>query len=199
LCPAPCAGFVTEERYGVLVDFAWRYVTAGREATLAALEERLDRLAGAGGGAPPPGGAPEPVRDPDDVAWERERLRECRDRLRRVRREYRPLDGGLGGGDLLMAYRAPDGGAVVYLVRDGRLRHRRQSSPEALNGESLAAGLAALLGDPGPAPDEAVLDDDQTSILLRWIYRRTGHPECIPVRPGDRPEDLAGAVLSALE
>jgi DNA polymerase-3 subunit epsilon len=182
LCPAPCADLVTEERYGILVAYAWRFVTGGREVTLAALEAHLARLDGEGAGA----------------GWERRLLQECHTRLRRVRRDYRPVEGGLAGGDVLMAYPVADGGAVLFFVREGRLRHRLRLPTEALNPDAVATLLAGLREGPDPAPDRALLDDDQTNILLRWIYRRAGHSECIPARPDDPPEALARDVLAAL-
>jgi excinuclease UvrABC nuclease subunit len=181
LCPAPCAEAVTPEQYAVLVDYAWRYVTPGREATLAALDARLAELAGAGQAA----------------GWEHRILAECRARLRRVRREYRPLEGGLAGGTLLMTYPAAGGGAILFVVRDGKLVRRVVLDETQLAEPVLVPLIAAAIEVP-PAED-ARLDADQANILLRWIHRHTGQPECIPAGPGQSPASLAQVVRAALD
>ncbi len=42
------------------------------------------------------------------------------------------------------------------------------------------------------------LDADQARILLRWVYRRSGQPECVTVGAGETGEALALRVLEAL-
>jgi excinuclease ABC subunit C len=178
LCPAPCAEAVTPEQYGVLVEFAWRYVREGREATLQALDRRLAQLEASGA----------------QESWEGVTLRECRARLRRLRREHRPVGGGLAGAPVILCYPAAGGGAVLFFVREGQLVQREAVQREALSGEALVPlldrGLAAL-------PD-GELDADQARILLRWVYRRSGQPECVTVGAGETGEALAPRVLAAL-
>lgn len=187
LCPAPCADQVTPEQYAVLVQYAWRFVTRGRAAALDALDQRiaeLDQIAG----------------DGDGVAWERRMLWECRARLRRVRREYRPVEGGIAGEDLVMAYRASHGGGVLFFVRDGRLLRRLDVAPGDLqqrDGEALTALLEARADD-RPDPPHPPLDADQEAILLRWIYRHSGHPECVPAPAHTPTAEIARAVALAL-
>ncbi len=185
LCPAPCADLVTPAHYALLVDYAWRFVTAGREAVLADLDARLGALERA---------APDGAAAPAATALEAQILRECRARRRRLRREYPPLAGGLAGDALVMAYPAAHAGAVLYFVRQGRLA-RRVVVPARDLEESRLAGIVAagLAADAG-----GDLDADQASILLRWIYRRSGRPECVPAGDGVPPAAVARDVLAAL-
>jgi len=197
LCPAPCAELVTPQQYGVLVDYAWRFVAAGRDAVLADLDARLEELEGdaAAAGARGPG-----------VTWEAAILRECRARLKRVRREHRPLAGGLAGEALVLVYPAARGGAVLFFVHEGRLA-RRVVVPETdldvahltpIVADGLAAGAEGELDaglDTGP---DSGLDGDQGSILLRWIYRHSGRQESVPAGDGAGPGDVVRGVLAVL-
>jgi DNA polymerase-3 subunit epsilon len=184
LCPAPCADAVTPEQYGLLVDYAWRFVADGQEAVLEALDRRLAELEGGG------------ERGASDRPWEHAVLGECRARLRRLRREYRPLAGGLAGGALVMAYPAAgeDAGAVLFFAREGRLARRVLVAPEALREDDLTR----IVADGLAAAPSAELDADQANILLRWIYRHIGRPECIPAGEGRPAAEVARAVLDTL-
>jgi DNA polymerase-3 subunit epsilon len=184
LCPAPCAEAVTPEQYGLLVDYAWHFVADGREAVLEALDRRLARLEGSGAG----GAGTE--------QWEYAVLAECRARLRRLRREYRPLAGGMAGGALVMSYPAAgeDAGAVLFFAREGRLTRRVLVAPEALQEDSLTRIVAEGLS----AAPSADLDADQANILLRWIYRHIGRPECISAGEELSAGEVARAVLDTL-
>lgn len=198
LCPAPCAELITPQQYAVLVEYAWHFVTHGRAATLDALDARLTQIEIEAEGAAP--------------GWEQLMLRECRSRLRRVRREYRPVEGGLGGDDLIMAYRAAGGGAILFFVHDGQLRRRLHVPPEALesrdeeDGHTPSALVAliesgrqnALAPPAGPLPSDGALDAHQGHILMRWIYRHSGDPECIPVTPDMPATELARAAALVL-
>ena len=133
LCPAPCAEAVTPEQYGVLVDFAWRYVREGREATLQALDARLERT---GRGRAP------------RRAGRASTLRECRARLRRLRREHRPVGGGLAGAPVVLCYPAAGGGAVLFFVREGQLRRREAVPRVALTCSSPGAHPGPRTGPP---------------------------------------------------
>ena len=104
---------------------------------------------------------------------------------RRVRREYRPLAGGLAGealvhglpggagrgGALLRPRRAPRPAGGRRRGRTWRRRAWRRSSP-------------AWCPGPGERRRWGDLDADQASILLRWIYRHSGRPECVPAGDG---------------
>ncbi|HEX2325588.1 MAG TPA: exonuclease domain-containing protein, partial [Chloroflexota bacterium] len=190
LCPAPCAEAVSPEQYGVLVDFAWQFVREGREATLLALDTRLAQL----------------EREGAQEGWEGVTLRECRARLRRLRREHRPVGGGLAGAPVVLCYPDAGGGAVLFLVREGRLLRREAAPREALTVASLGPILARVLASETPAPDAERttaaggedLDADQARILLRWVYRRSGKPECVTVGEGETEVALALRVLEAL-
>jgi hypothetical protein len=121
-----------------------------------------------------------------------------------VRREHRPLPGGLAGDALVLVYPAARGGAVLFFVHEGRLA-RRVVVPEAdLDATSLTAtvadGLAAGAEGELDALDalDAGLDSDQGSILLRWIYRRSGRPESVPAGEGAAPGDVARGILAVL-
>ena len=96
----------------MLVDFAWQFVREGREATLQALDARLAQL----------------EREGAQEGWEGVTLRECRARLHRLRREHRPVGGGLAGAPVVLCYPAAGGGAVLFFVHEGRLL-RREAVP----------------------------------------------------------------------
>jgi DNA polymerase-3 subunit epsilon len=180
LCPAPCAGYVTPERYGALVGFARRFLLEGKEATLAALDERLADLEAEGHGA----------------GWEAETLRGCRARLRRLRKEHRPMEGGIGGDGVALVYPAAQGGWVVFLVRNGALAGRVRCGDDGLD-EQQAAALLAMngRGEAGEADaGTAGLDADQTNILLRWIYRNAGTPAVIAL-PAHPTADELGEIV----
>jgi hypothetical protein len=131
-----------------------------------------------------------------------------------VRREYRPVEGGLAGEALVMAYRAADGGAVLYFVADGRLGRRVPLPADAIAGDAgdagdaLVAAVKETLGRPAAPGDEveaapadpvaAPLDADQVNILMRWIYRRVGRPECVAAGADTPATQLADAIRGAL-
>ena len=180
LCPAPCADLVTAAQYEVLVDLALLFVSAGKEATLEAIGRRLEAL--------------ERRRNEGDE-WEREMLAECRRRLLRVRKEYRPLAGGLGGGGLVMTYPTGEGSLAVFLVQDGRFLARFRISPQEAETTSLRALVEAHLSAQG-AP--AALDLSQTNVLLRWIFQHAGEPSLAPVPPSSSPEGVSGMIVEAV-
>jgi hypothetical protein len=179
LCPAPCADLVTAAQYEVLVDLALLFVSAGKEATLEAIGRRLEALGDGNEG--------------DE--WEREVLAECRRRLLRVRKEYRPLAGGLGGGGLVMTYPTGEGSLAVFLVQDGRFLARFRISPQEAETTSLRALVEAHLSAQG-AP--AALDLSQTNVLLRWIFQHAGEPSLAPVPPSSSPEGVSGMIVEAV-
>jgi hypothetical protein len=179
LCPAPCADLVTAAQYEVLVDLALLFVSAGKEATLEAIGRRLEALGDSGEGD----------------AWERVMLAECRRRLLRVRKEYRPLAGGLGGGGLVMTYPTGEGSLAVFLVQDGRFLARFRISPQEAETTSLRALVEAHLSAQG-AP--AALDLAQTNVLLRWIFQHAGESSLAPVPPSSSPEAVSGMIVEAV-
>ncbi|MGH2350045.1 MAG: hypothetical protein ACRDJN_00335, partial [Chloroflexota bacterium] len=181
LCLAPCAEMVTPEQYAVLVEYARLFVAAGKLATLDALDARLATLEGEGA----------------VEGWEYRTLRECRLRLWRIRREHRPIDGGLAGDDLLMAYPAADGGATLFFVRDGRLMRRVRIPAGHADRACLIPVIEQCLRADGPEA-EAPLDADQANIVLRWIYRHTGRPELIPITSETSVSDVGAAVEGVL-
>jgi hypothetical protein len=83
---------------------------------------------------------------------------------------------------------------VLFFVREGQLVRREAVPREALSGEALAPLLAGGLA----AVPDSDLDADQARILLRWVYRRSGQPECVTVGAGETGETLALRVLEAL-
>jgi hypothetical protein len=179
LCPAPCADLVTPDQYGVLVDFAHLYVSAGKQATLSALQGRLDHLAEAG----------------EAAGWEYGILAECRTRLLRVRREYRPLPGGFGGGGLVMLYPTADGRLAVFHIQDGRLLARFRVSAADAGGTGLLPLVEAYISAQGVPPE---LDTAQTNVLLRWIFQHHGDPAFSPVEPSAGPGDLAAVIVERI-
>jgi hypothetical protein len=179
LCPAPCADLVTAAQYEVLVDLALVFVSAGKGAALEAIGRRMEALAASG----------------EEGGWEHGILAECRRRLLRVRKEYHPVPGGLGGGGLVMSYPTGDGSLAVFLVQDGRFLARFRISPEEAPTTSLRALVEAHLSAQG-AP--AALDLSQTNVLLRWIFQHTGEPSLVPVPPASAPEAVSGLVVEAV-
>ncbi|HEX2034849.1 MAG TPA: exonuclease domain-containing protein [Chloroflexota bacterium] len=187
LCPAPCADLVTPDQYAVLVTYARHLATYGKAATLEALDARLAALEGSG----------------QATGWEYETLRECRARLVRVRREHRPIEGGLAAHALLMVYRAAGSGAMLFFVRDGRLvRLARLPAEDAVPAQDDGATPLAIIEDGLQAlragPAETPLDADQSNILMRWIYRHSGQPQLIPLPPTITAPELAAVVERAL-
>jgi hypothetical protein len=185
LCPAPCADLVTTAQYNVLVDLALLFVAAGKEATLEAIGRRLEALEAAEAPATGDGGH----------AWEREILAECRRRLLRVRKEYRPLPGGPGGGGLVMIYPTGEGPLAVFHVQDGRFLARFRIGPAEAESTSLRALVEAHLSAQG-AP--AALDLSQTNVLLRWIFQHAGEPSLAPVPPSSSSEGVSGMIVEAV-
>ncbi|MGH2352545.1 MAG: exonuclease domain-containing protein [Chloroflexota bacterium] len=178
LCPAPCADLVSPAQYDTLVEYARLFVTEGKQAALDALQARIDTLAEAG------------ARD----AWEFAILEECRVRLLRVRKEYRPLAGGLGGGGLVMAYPTADGSLALFYVQNGRpVARLRISAAEARSPGLLPLVEAHLLAQTA----QAELDVDETNVLLRWIFQQSERPEMIPAPAGTAPEGVAGIIVQA--
>ncbi|HEV2121198.1 MAG TPA: hypothetical protein VGW38_00290, partial [Chloroflexota bacterium] len=157
LCAAPCAELITAEHYDEMFRFACQYLTAGREATLAAVDARLRELAGLG----------------EHQSPIHHLLRAARARLLRVKREERPLPGGFAGGTVVMVYPDADGQPVAYVVQDGRLVARR-----VLDGDSTDDALAGHVQAWQAA--EPLLDLHQTNILLRWIFQHVGDAEIVP-------------------
>jgi hypothetical protein len=208
LCPAPCASLVSERQYGLLVSYARLFLEQGKDAALAAIDARLralDMAAGhPAGGAPFDGGqgaGPSPAVLSDDGLpdgeperqWECQMLRECRARLARLRRDYRPVGGGLAGeGAVVMAYPASPDALVIFVVRDGRLVERLRVTRDALDealGERL---LQAAAQRPAGAPP----DLSQTNLLLRWIHHRSGRPELIRIGQETTALGLREALLA---
>ncbi|HEX2516522.1 MAG TPA: hypothetical protein VH257_17585, partial [Chloroflexota bacterium] len=185
LCPAPCADLVTTAQYNVLVDLALLFVAAGKEATLEAIGRRLEALEAAEAPATGDGGH----------EWEREMLAECRRRLLRVRKEYRPLPGGPGGGGLVMTYPTGEGSLAVFHVQDGRFLARFRIGPAEAESTSLRALVEAHLSAQG-AP--AALDLSQTNVLLRWIFQHAGEPSLAPAPPSSSSEGVSGLIVEAV-
>ncbi|HVG96231.1 MAG TPA: hypothetical protein VNK05_05000, partial [Chloroflexota bacterium] len=179
LCPAPCADLVTPEQYEVLVDLAHLFISAGKAAALQAIQSRLDALE-AGDGA---GG------------WEHTILAECRTRLLRVRKEYRPLPGGYGGGGLVMTYPTADGRLAVFYVQDGQFLARFRVSADEAAGGGLLPLIEAHLSAQGAPSD---LDLAQTNVLLRWIFQHAGDPSLAPVLPEHGPDGLGGVIVERI-
>jgi hypothetical protein len=176
---------ITAHQYSVLIEYAQSYATAGREATIQALRDRLQVLTETG----------------QSSSWEFNALTACLARLLRVRREYRPLPGGLAGGALVLAYPAADGRGALFFVHDGRLTGRArvmaaQASPAALE-ELIATHLRASASDYGPAEGLPPLSLEQTNFLLRWIHQHSGQPELIPAGAGRQPHEIAAAAAQA--
>jgi len=180
LCPAPCAGLVDEAQYGVLVELARLFLVQGKEATLAALDSRLATL----------------ERDGLAGSWEHAVLQLCRARLQRVRRVYRPIEGGYAGGALLMAYPGAEGGLLLFFVRNGRLLCRQRFAPGEVSLEPLARWIEELRAVPPDDPLGTAVPDDEANLVLRWLYRHTGRPELVPVPDGAASRDLAARVLA---
>jgi hypothetical protein len=181
----PRAARITAHQYSVLVDYAQSYAAAGRGATLAALRNRLQVLRETG----------------QSSSWEYGALTACLARLLRVRREYRPLPGGLAGGVLVMAYPAADGRGALFFVHEGRLTSRArvaaaQASPAALE-ELIATHLRASATNQGPAEGQPPLSLEQTNFLLRWIHQHSGQRELIPAGAGRQPHEIAAAAAQA--
>jgi DNA polymerase-3 subunit epsilon len=186
LCPAPCADAVTRQQYDTLLHFARLFLVAGKEPTLAALDERIQHLEGC-----------------ESVdRWLVAALREARARLQRIRRTYRPLEGCLAGEALVMAYPAPAGGLTLFLVRDGR-RVGRSHVPIPCEHSPLAAVEAILhQWQETPCDDEPghkTAGEAEVDLLLRWIYRHTGSPNLVPWPPERAARDVAAAVLSVAD
>lgn len=132
---------------------------------------------------------------PRDGSWEESMLRECLVRLRRVRREHRPIDGSLAGGALLLAYPAADEGAAeVFLLREGQLLAREQLS---LNAPPARRELVRRIRTHVNS-GAGTLDLDRTNLLLRWVYRRYGTGELIAIDYSTRLEDAAAALAARL-
>lgn len=181
LCPAPCADLVTPKHYHVLVEYARLFVKEGKTATLEALGGRLAMLKNTGA----------------EHDWEVGMLAECRSRLLRVRKEYRPLDGGLAGGKLVMAYPSATGGMALFFVQDGRLTRRTHISASQTSSDALRSALSASW----PAPHESEqgeLDVDCANILLRWIYHHIGRPELFPAHDTFQTAQTAAGDVRAL-
>ena len=89
LCPAPCASEIDPEHYSVLVSYARAFLRSGGEEALEMLDRRLLALRSTDGTV---------------HSWEVRTLHEVRSRLRRVRREHRPLTETLASHPLLAAY-----------------------------------------------------------------------------------------------
>lgn len=182
LCPAPCAGLVDEAQYGVLVELARLFLVQGKEAALAALDSRLATL----------------ERNGLAGTWEHAVLQLCRARLQRVRRVYRPIEGGYAGGALLMAYPSAQGGLSLFFVRDGRLLRRQHVAPGEVTLDRLARWIDEQRAASPADPLGEAVSGDATNLVLRWIYRHAGRSELLPV-PGDVPaRDLAARVLALL-
>jgi DNA polymerase-3 subunit epsilon len=179
LCPAPCADLVTPQQYQTLVEFARLFVAAGKAAALAALDARLAALAAAD----------------EPEGWERRVLAECRARLARVRKEVRPIGGGLAGEDLVMAYPAREGGLVLFVVHNGRLTRRAHVPAHTVEPAAIEAVLSG--GDARP-PGEAA-GSSESDILLRWIYRHHGERNLVPVLGSGSVAAAAAAALAAAE
>ncbi|HEY7294675.1 MAG TPA: GIY-YIG nuclease family protein, partial [Dehalococcoidia bacterium] len=173
LCPAPCADLITPDQYAVLVTLARSYARSGKLAAIQAVEAAM--------------AAPKAA-----TTTMRPLLEEINRRLRRVRRDVFPIDGGRAGGTVLMGYPAASGGLRLFLLRDGHLLARKTVHGV---GDALAA---ACLGDPAAAERDNALDADQTNILLRWLHRHLGQPQVLALPASVGPAAVAAFIEEQL-
>lgn len=171
LCPAPCADAVTPAQYRVLVDWAATFVQRGRDATIDALDQRIaalacpntlvrpaalteDGVSNVSDAPDTPDGSPTWFSPGVEVAagspvqidqWELTILRECRSRLLRVRKEHRPIPGGLAGESLVMVFRSEMGGALLLVIQAGVMIGRVHVPEDQAFAPLIGAYLQPLL------------------------------------------------------
>ena len=74
---------------------------------------------------------------------------------------------------------------------------RRETLADATTAPSCAARLLGAATGDIPVPEER-LDADQQNLVLRWLHRRLGQPEIVPLGSDTPVADLAAALSELL-